>query len=120
MSRATLRNIGIVALVALAVAAIPGGSATAELLLAILSLGFLAALGFLGYRLYMENKFTLWSMSDRHRVLLYGGVAVATGTLIASDRLFNSGLGTILWFSLLAGSGFAVYTAWVESRRYRI
>jgi hypothetical protein len=120
VSRAALRNIGIIALVALAVAAIPGGSDTAQLILAILSLGFLAALGFLGYRLYMENKFTLWSMSDQHRALLYGGVTVATGTLIATDLLFNSGLGTILWFSLLGGSVFAVYTAWVESRRYRI
>ena len=120
MSRSALRNIGIIALVALAVAAIPGGSDTAQLILAILSLGFLAALGFLGYRLYMENKFTLWSMSDQHRALLYGGIAVAAATLVATDRLFNSGLGTILWFCLLGGSVFAVYTAWVESRRYRI
>jgi hypothetical protein len=120
MSRTALRNIGIIALVALAIAAVPGGSATAEVVLAILSLAFLAAIGFLGYRLYMENKFTLWSMSDQHRVLLYGGVTVATGTLIASDQLFNSGLGTILWFALLGGSAFAVYHAWVESRRYRI
>jgi hypothetical protein len=120
MSRTTARNIALIALVALAVAAIPGGSATAQLLLAIMSLGFLAAIGFLGYRLYMENRFTLWSMSDQHRALLYGGVTVAAGTLIATDRLFNSGLGTILWFSLLGGSLFAVYHAWVESRRYRI
>ena len=115
-----LRNVALIALVALAVAVIPGGSATAELLLAILSLGFLAAIGFLGYRLYMEHRFTLWSMSDKHRALLYGGVTVATATLIASDRLFDSGLGTILWFSLLGGSVFAVYHAWIESRRYRI
>jgi hypothetical protein len=120
MSRTTLRNVALVALVALAVAVIPGGSATAELLLAIMSLGFLAAIGFLVYRLYMEHKFTLWSMSDKHRALLYGGVTVAGATLIASDRLFDSGLGTILWFSLLGGSVFAVYHAWVESRRYRI
>ena len=120
MSRSALRNIGIIALVALGIAVIPGGSDTAQLILAILSLAFLAALGFLGYRLYMENKFTLWSMSDQHRALLYGGIAVAAATLIATDRLFNSGLGTILWFCLLGGSVFAVYTAWVESRRYRI
>ena len=120
MSRTTLRNVGIIALVAFAVAAIPGGSATAETILAIISLAFLAAIGFLGYRLYMENKFTLWSMSDQHRALLYGGVATAGATLIASDRLFNSGLGTILWFALLGGSIFAVYHAWVASRRYSI
>ena len=104
-SHQPLRNIAIIALVALAVAFIPGGSDTAELVLAIISLAFLAAIGFLGYRLYMENKFTLWSMSDRHRALLYGGVAVAFMTLVATDRLLGSGLGTILWFALLARLG---------------
>ena len=53
MELKTLRNIGIIALVALAVAFIPGGSDTAELVLAIISLAFIAAIGFLGYRLYM-------------------------------------------------------------------
>jgi len=120
MSRTALRNVAIIALVALAVAVLPHGSAAAETVLAILSLAFLAAIGFLGYRLYMENKFTLWSMSDQHRALLYGGIATAAATLIASDRLFDSGLGTIMWFVLLGGSVFCVYHAWVESRRYRI
>ena len=120
MSKAAARNLGIIALVALVVVVLPGGSTAANFVLAILSLGFIAAIGLLGYRLYMENKFTLWSMSDQHRALLYGGVAVASAALIGSDRLLNSGLGTILFIALLGGSGFAVYTAWVESRRYRI
>ena len=120
MELKTVRNIAIIAAVALAIAFIPGGNDTAELALAILSLAFMAAIGFLGYRLYMEHKFTLWSMSDQHRALLYGGIATAAATLIASDRLFDSGLGTIMWFVLLGGSVFCVYHAWVESRRYRI
>ena len=115
-----VRNIAIIALVALAVAFIPGGTRTAELALAILSLAFLAAIGFLGYRLYMENKFTIWSMSERHRAQLYGGFAVAFMTLTATDRLLGRGFGTVVWITLLAGSVFAVYNAWVESRRYRI
>ncbi len=120
MDRKLVRNIAIIALVAVAVAFIPGGSGTAELLLAILSLGFLAAIGFLGYRLYMENKFTLWSMSERHRAQLYAGLAVAFMALTATDRLLDSGFGFVVWVALLAGSILAVYNAWVESRRYRI
>jgi hypothetical protein len=116
----TVRNVAIIALVALGVAFIPGGSRAAALILGILSLGFLAALGLLGYRLYMENRFTLWGMSTRLRALLYGGIAVATMTLIASARLWESGLGTLLWFLLLGGSAFSVYHAWTESRRYGI
>jgi uncharacterized protein involved in cysteine biosynthesis len=120
VSLKTARNIGIVALVALAVALIPGGGDTANLVLGALSLGFLAAIGFLGYRLYMENRFTLWSMSTRHRALLYGGIAGAVATLIATSRLWESGFGTVMWFVLLGGSGLAVYHAWVESRRYSV
>jgi hypothetical protein len=115
-----VRNIGIIAVVALGIAFIPGGSDTAELALAILSLAFLAAIAFLGYRLYMEHRFTLWSMSERHRAQLYGGVAVAFMTLVATDRLLDSGFGFVAWIVLLVGSVLAVYNAWVESRRYRI
>jgi uncharacterized protein involved in cysteine biosynthesis len=120
VSGKTLRNIAIIAAVALAIAFIPGGTSTANLVLAILSLAFLAAIGFLGYRLYMENKFTLWSMSDRHRAQFYAGITVAFMTLVATDRLMNSGIGFVLWIALLAGSVLAVYNAWVESRRYSI
>ena len=120
MSRSTARNLGIILLVALAVALLPGGSTAATFLLAMLSLGFIAALGLLGYRLYMEQRFTLWSMTTRHRAMLYGGVAGAGATLIATSRLWESGFGTVMWFVLLGGSGLAVYHAWVESRRYSV
>ena len=120
MSLRTARNIGIVALVALGIALIPGGGDTANLVLAALSLGFIAAIGFLGYRLYMENRFTLLSMTTRHRAMLYGGVAAAGATLIGTSRLWESGFGTLIWFVLLGGSGLAVYHAWVESRRYSV
>jgi hypothetical protein len=120
VSKSTARNVGIVALVALAVALLPGGSTAANFLLAMLSLGFIAAIGLLGYRLYMEQRFTLWSMTMQHRSLLYGGVAVAAMTLIATSRLWNSGLGTVMWFVLLGGSVLAVYHAWTESRRYSV
>jgi hypothetical protein len=120
VSLTAARNFAIIALVALGVALLPGGGDAARLVLSALSLAFLAALGFLGRRLYLEQRFTLWSMSTRHRTLLYGGVAVAGMTLIATSRLWNSGFGTMMWFVLLGGSGLAIYHAWTESRRYSI
>jgi hypothetical protein len=120
VSLKTARNIAIIAAVALAVAVLPGGGDTARFVLGALSLGFLAAFGFLGYRLYMENRFTLWSMSTRHRAMLYGGIAAAGATLIATSRLWESGFGTMIWFVLLGGSGLTIYHAWVESRRYGV
>jgi hypothetical protein len=117
---ATVRNVLIIGAVALAVAVLPGGSTAATFLLAMLSLGFIAAIGLLGYRMYMEHQMTLWSMSAQHRAQLYGGIAVATMTLIATSRLWNSGFGIVIWFVLLGGSALAVYNAWVESRRYSV
>jgi hypothetical protein len=120
VSLRTARNIGIIALVALAIAVLPGGGDTANFVLGALSLGFLAAIGLLGYRLYMEHRFTLWSMTRRHRAMLYGGIAGAVATLTASSRLWESGFGTVMWFVLLGGCGLAVYHAWIESRRYSV
>jgi hypothetical protein len=120
VSLRTARNIGIIALVALGVAAIPGGGDTARIVLGALSLGFLAAIGLLGYRLYIEHRFTLLSMTTRHRAMLYGGIAGGVATLTASSRLWESGFGTVMWFVLLGGCGLAVYHAWVESRRYSV
>jgi hypothetical protein len=120
MSLKTARNIAIVAAIALAVAVLPGGGDTARFVLGALSLAFLAAIGFLGYRLYVEQRFTLWSMTPRHRAMLYGGVATGGATLIGTSRLWESGFGTLMWFVLLGGSGLAIYQAWVESRRYNV
>jgi hypothetical protein len=120
MSKQTARNVAIILAIGLAVAFVPGGGGTAAVILGAISLAFMAAIGFLGYRLYIENRFTLWGMSTQHRALLYGGVAGATATLIATNRLWGSGLGTILWFIFLAGSGMAVWHAWSESRRYGV
>jgi hypothetical protein len=120
MSLAAARNLAIIAVLALVVVVVPGGSTAAAFLLGLLSLGFLAAIGFLAYRLYMENKFTLWSMSTRHRAFLYGGIGLATATLIGTSRFWQTGFGTLMWFVLLGGAGLAVYHAWVESRRYSI
>jgi hypothetical protein len=120
MSREALRNIAIILVAGLAVAFVPGGSAAAQVILGVISMAFLAAIGFLGYRLYIENRFTLWGMSLQHRALLYGGIAFATATLIATSRLWASGLGTILWFIFLGGSAMAVWHAWTESRRYGV
>jgi hypothetical protein len=113
-----LRNIAIIAVVALAVVVVPGGGETADTIVAVISLAFLAAIAWLVQRLYVEHQFTLLSLSTTLRALLYGAVAVAFMTLVATDRLWDSGAGTLAWFALLGGAGFAVYYVWMQSRRY--
>lgn len=113
-----VRNIAIIALVALAVVAIPGGGNAADTIIAAISLGFMAAIAFLGYRLYRENQFTLMSLTNQQRGLLYGAIGLIFATLVATDRLWNTGLGVLTWFALLAAAGFALFYVWSESRRY--
>jgi hypothetical protein len=119
-SAKTARNVAVIALIALAIVVVPGAGNVADTLLAIISLAFLAAVAWLFQRLYTENRLTLWSLTTLHRALLYGAVAVVFMTLVATDRLWDSGAGTLAWFVLLGASGFAAYYVWTESRRYGI
>jgi hypothetical protein len=114
------RNIGIIALVALAIVVVPGGGTAADTVAAVISLAFLAAIAWFGWRMYKENQFTLMSLSDEHRALLYGGIALAFCALVATPRLLGHGIGTVVWIGMLAGAVGALYYVWVESRRYRI
>lgn len=118
MSWTTARNIGIIAVIALAVFAIPGGGNAADLVLAVISLAFLAVIVWFAHRLYRENQFTLMSLSTSHRALLYGAVALVFATLVATDRLWDTGAGTLAWFALLAAAAASLYYIWTESRRY--
>jgi len=115
------RNIGIIAVVALAIVVLPGGGETAEAVLAVISLAFLAAIASLGWRLYKENKFTLMSLTDQHRALLYGAIALIFATLVASPRLWGIGGAAVLaWFALLGLASAGLYYVWTESRRYSV
>jgi O-antigen/teichoic acid export membrane protein len=118
MSKAAARNVAIIALIALAVVVLPGGGNAADLLLGVISLAFLAAMAWFAARLYRENQFTLASLSTNHRALLYGAVAFAFAALTGTDRMLNTGLGTVVWVAMLGGAAASVYCVWTESRRY--
>jgi hypothetical protein len=112
------RNIAIIALLAIGVALLPGGGAAADTLLAALGIAFMAAVGFLAYRLYRENQMTLWTMSDRDQAVFYGAFGVVALMVAGADKMLETGAGTALWVALLALAGFAIFRTWVEARRY--
>lgn len=120
MELKTARNIAIILLVALGIAVIPGGGDLAALLLAIISLAFLVAIASVGWRLYRENQLTLWSLTTQHRAALYGSLAACFMALVATSKLWASGVGIIAWFAIVIGSGFTAFTVIRESRRYSI
>ncbi len=113
------RNFGIVALIALAVVALPGGGDALATVMTILLIGFFVAIAFLAARLYRENRFTLDSLETRERLVLYGSVGLALLTFTATSRLFEAGgLGVLAWLVFLGACSYGVFWVWTRSRRY--
>ena len=113
------RNVGIVLVLAAAVAFIPGGGTTASVVGAVLSTLILVSLAFFVARLYRDHQLDLEMLGDRWRGLLYGAVAVIVVAMAARPRLRSEGDGgTIVWIVLLAGAAYAIYLVWRHHREY--
>jgi hypothetical protein len=112
----TARNIAIVALIAAAVCLLPSGGQVAHTFEAFLYIGFGVAIGYLGLRFYREHRVALHSLGDRYRGLLYGAIALGLFLWMSYSRMWNTGLGELLWLVLLAG---LVYALIVVFRRWR-
>jgi hypothetical protein len=112
------RNALIILAIAAAVAFLPGGWPAAAFFGTLLSLIMFGGLAWFVARLYVDHRLDLFSIGDRNRALLYGAVAVVVLTLAASNRLFQTGIGTMLWFVLIGGAVFAIFTVWRAWRAY--
>jgi hypothetical protein len=113
------RNVAIILVLAAAVAFVPGGGTTADVVGAVLSTLILVALVFFVARLYREHRLDLDMLGDRWRALLYGAVAVIVVAMAARPRLRDQGDGgTIVWIALLAGAAYAIYLVWRHHRDY--
>jgi hypothetical protein len=110
-------NVAIIALVALAFAVLPGGQATLNVIVALLTILFFAAIAMLGYRLYREHRFTLDSLQPVQRAVLYGSIGLAVLTFTASSRLLV-GAGILIWLALLALAAYGVFWVFQRYRSY--
>ena len=113
-----VRNFGIIALIAAAIVAIPGGGRAGSFIVQVISLAFLAAIAWIASRLYREHRTSLYALGDRKRLILYVAAGVATLTFTASGRLLNTGLGSIVWILLLASCAYVVFWVFRSSREY--
>jgi hypothetical protein len=112
-------NWAIIALIALAIVALPAGGAALNVVLALLSIAFFIGIALFGYRLYRDNQFTLDSLSDRQRIVLYSSFGVAMLNLTATSRLFNAGgVGILVWLVLLGLCSYGVMWVYVSYRSY--
>jgi hypothetical protein len=113
------RNIGIIALVALAVTVLPGGGPTVDVIVTLITVAFFAGIAVMGYRLYREHRFSLDALEQRQRLVLYLSVGLAFLTFAATQRLLgNGGPGAIVWIALLCLASYGVFWVFTQSRRY--
>jgi hypothetical protein len=114
-----VRNVAIILALAVAVWKIPGGGTASRTISNIFSVLFLAGMFFLGYRLYMEHRISIFSLEERQRGLAYGAVALLAFAIIATSHLWGlGGLGGLLWLLMLGASGWALYSVWRSYRTY--
>ena len=114
-----LRNIAIVVLLAVAVWQVPGGDRAGATVANVLSLIFIGALLFFGYRLYMENRETIFGLEERQRGILYAGLALIAITLVATRRMWDAGgLGAVVWLMMLGAGVYALVGVWRVYREY--
>ena len=114
----TARNIAIILVIAAAVYLIPGGGRATSTVEAVLWLGFGVALAFLGVRLYREHRVALHGLGDRHRALLYGALTVGVLEIAARARMWQTGLGELIWFVVIALVVYALMEVFRYSRTY--
>jgi hypothetical protein len=113
------RNWAIIALVALAVVVLPGGGPALSVVLTVLSIAFFAAIALFAYRLYQQHHFTLDSLTDRQRFVLYASIGVALLNFTATSRLFNAGgAGVLVWLVILGLCSYGVMWVYVSYQRY--
>jgi hypothetical protein len=112
-------KLGVVALIALVLVALPGGGNALDVVLALLSIVFLAAIALLGYRLYGQHRLDIDGLEPNTRLALYGSIGLAILTVVATDRLFDvGGAGIVAWFALLALCSYGIYWVWLQYRKY--
>jgi hypothetical protein len=114
-----LRNIAIILVLAVAVWQVPGGGTAASTISNLFSIIFLGGLLFLGYRLYVQNRETIYGLDDKMRALLYGSIALVAITLVATERMWDGGgLWALLWLAFIGAAVYGLVTVWRSYRTY--
>jgi hypothetical protein len=114
----TARNVLIILALAAIVAFVPGGGNGGSAIWQVLQILLFGALAWFAVRIYRERRTELYGLGERNRAIFYGAIGLATITLVATTRLWNSGPGTLAWFALLILAGYGVYFVFRAQRQY--
>jgi hypothetical protein len=113
-----LRNIAIIALLALVVAEVPAGGHVADGIIAAITVAFLVVIGGLGYQIYRQNRLAYTSLADRPRAVLLVSLGAIVLMIVAADELLETGLGLLVWLAVLGGAIFSIIRVYQDSRAY--
>jgi hypothetical protein len=114
-----LRNIAIVLLLAVIVWQVPGGGTASVTINNLLGVIFIGGLLLFGYRLYIEHRDAIFGLEERQRGILYASIALGAITLVATQRMWDSGgLGALLWLAFLCLAIWGLYSTWRAYRSY--
>lgn len=114
----TARNVLILVAIAAAVAFLPGGGNTAELVLALLSIGITVAFVLLGIRFYRENRVAIFSLGDKHRAIAYSSLGALVVAFAGRSTLTDTAIGSVVLVLLFAGAVAGAYAVWRHHRSY--
>ena len=107
------RNLAIIAAIAAAVVVLPGGGPAVNVILTIIGIAFFGAIALLGYRLFMENRFTLDALPTRDRAVLYISIGIALLGFAGANRW-----GVLVFVAMLALASYGVFWVIMQQRRY--
>ena len=114
----TALYVGIILALAAAVAFVPGGGSTANLLVWLIGVLFWGALAWFLGRLYREYRTDIYGLGDRMRAVLYVSIGVAVLTVTATRRLWETPAGLFAWFLLVGAASYGVFMVWRQWREY--
>jgi hypothetical protein len=118
VSLTAVRNVVIILALAAGVDLLPGGGNASQAILEALVVIMLGSIAYLAMRLYRERRTELYSLGDRNRLVLYASFGLITITVVATDRLWNTGIGTIAWFALIGAAVYGVYWVYRSQKLY--
>jgi len=110
-----VRNVAIIALLALGLTILPAGGNVATGLLTALSLILFAAVALLAVRFWAQSSLTRDAMTDRQRGLVYAGLGAIALMIAGTDELFDTGAGTVAWLLIMAVSIWVIVVTWREA-----
>jgi hypothetical protein len=112
----TVRNVAIIALLALMLTVLPAGGNVAEGILVFLSLLFAVAIAGMLVRLWKDTALHRDAMTDRQRWLVYGSSGAIALMIAGADEMLASGPGTVAWIVILVAAGWLIFNTWRESQ----